>query len=382
MPPKKTKFAKSSKDTAQADAVIGHTVRKRKRVDKSDLVPCHQDDSAKRQKLEVEEDTFFRILDVPTDILYEICSHLHPLGLLHLSRTCKSLRATLMSVASRHAWRSSFESIMFDGIRDVRDDLCEPRLATMLFEKRCDGCQKPRRSNPQFMLRVNMCQSCLWRSPEFMRYYEFRRAAETVAPKYCLARRSIEHMIPYGSSAQDNHRSRVYDRASFLEMIQETKDLTDDEFATWCKAEAANFKLLREECKYLGEFKDLMDKEASYEEACRIAASRAAICNQRQNDIAARFLNAGYVTTSPGGDVGESFWADMSRLHWRDPKYECWRMASREVPLTDKEWALGGILRNLIDCGVIIEGEKLRKKKERARERARERRAAKRRANE
>ncbi|KIY71386.1 hypothetical protein CYLTODRAFT_128822 [Cylindrobasidium torrendii FP15055 ss-10] len=221
MPPKKTKSAKMSKDTVQADADIGHTVRKRKRVDKSDLVPCHQDDSAKRQKLEVEEeDTFFRILDVPTDILYEICSHLHPLGLLHLSRTCKTVRATLMSPVSRYAWRSSFESVMFDGIREVRNDICEPRLATLLFENRCDECRKPRRAMPQFMLRVNMCQSCLL------------DATNGVSRRFIHGGNSFYSGAKYVAPGWDSSHRCIKDVTPFLEMVKETKDLTDDEFAT------------------------------------------------------------------------------------------------------------------------------------------------------
>lgn len=42
------------------------------------------------------------------------------------------------------------------------------------------------------------------------------------------------------------------------------------------------------------------------------------------------------------------------------------------------EWGKGDILKTLIDCGKIVEGDKLREKKERARERAKVARAAKR----
>ncbi|KIY62265.1 hypothetical protein CYLTODRAFT_323680, partial [Cylindrobasidium torrendii FP15055 ss-10] len=76
--------------------------------------------------------------DTPADILYEICSYLHPLDLLHLSRTSKHLRSHLMNASARYAWRTAFEFVFLDGIREVREDLEEPRLANLLFEQHCD----------------------------------------------------------------------------------------------------------------------------------------------------------------------------------------------------------------------------------------------------
>ncbi|KIY71388.1 hypothetical protein CYLTODRAFT_487303 [Cylindrobasidium torrendii FP15055 ss-10] len=362
MPPRRKKSAKPSKNTALLpDADTKYTSGKRKRGDNNDLVLCQQKDSAKKPRL--EEEISFRLLEIPTDILYEICSHLPPLGLLHLSRTCKTIRAILMSEASRYAWRSSFESILLDGIREVRNDICEPRLATLLFENRCDGCQKPRRgaAMPEFMLRVNMCQSCLESSPEFLDPDDLDAAMQKVVPNHANGYRyrlaMIGRVTPYGSAVKEAYDSRVYDRASFLEMVEETKDLDVDEFETWHIAEKENFRLFQDECKQLWDFKAYMDEEAKEQKNL----SKGVIVTQRLKDIAARFMDAGYVTVSLDGCDNQCFW---DRLISPDrPSHtvlECWRLVSRPIPLTDKEWNKGVILKYLIHCGCIIRGNKLR----------------------
>ncbi|KIY66568.1 hypothetical protein CYLTODRAFT_491348 [Cylindrobasidium torrendii FP15055 ss-10] len=364
MPPKRTKSAKPSEQKAQtADTSVTRCVGgKRKRVDATAPTRGRRGNTAKKVKL--EEIVYFRLLDVPADVLYEICSYLHPLMVLYLSRACKTLRSIFMSEASRYAWRTSFESIFFDGIRDVRSDICEPRLANLLFEDRCDRCLKSRKGEfPQFMLRVNLCQTCLYKSPDFLPAKFLRETAEEANNgKYVRHLGWIKRFTPSTPSLGYFGTPELFDRASFVEMVEETKDLTLDEFCVWRDKEKENFESLKDECRQLKEFKIEMAECAALEKA----EKRRAAGVQRRKDIAARLAEAGYTTNRPGGEADEEFWGDVLRTLSRDKltpsRYRT--LISRQAPLTDKEWKEGDILKCLIDCGKIVEGDKLRAARE------------------
>lgn len=62
-----------------------------------------------------------------------------------------------------------------------------------------------------------------------------------------------------------NSKTHVYDRASFVEMVEETKDLTDVEFSAWCEKEKENFESFKDECRQLEEFAIYMDQCALQE---------------------------------------------------------------------------------------------------------------------
>ncbi|KIY64074.1 hypothetical protein CYLTODRAFT_457538 [Cylindrobasidium torrendii FP15055 ss-10] len=380
MPPKRSKSAKPLKqDVQKANVAVTRSVGgKRKRIDASEKTTTRRGNIAKKAKL--EEILYFRLLDVPADILYEICAYLHPLTLLRLSRTCKTLRAVFMSERSRYAWRLSFESILLDGIREVRNDISEPRLANLLFDDRCDKCQKSRKGQlPQFMLRVNLCQTCLYKSPDFLPGKLLDKTAKEVA-KTARYVDWIKRFTPSTPSLGYFGTPELFDRASFVEMVKETKNLTGDKFFVWSNNEKENFESLKDECRQLKDFKIHMDECAALEKK----EKKHAIGLQRRKDIAARMKEDGYIIAGrPEDDADEDFWADVLRTLSRDKSFPSrYRtLISRQVPLTDEEWKEGGILKSLIECGKVVEGDKrriAREKKERARERAKVEKASKR----
>lgn len=83
----------------------------------------------------------------------------------------------------------------------------------------------------------------------------------------------IKSLTPFGgttsSEPNEGGGGRVYDRASFIEMVEETKDLNDKEFAVWYKKEKENFESFEDECRQLHEFKLYMDECAMQEKADR-----------------------------------------------------------------------------------------------------------------
>lgn len=94
-----------------------------------------------------------KLPDMPLDVLFEVllypftifCSNnllyhqifscLHPLDLLHLARTTKSLRAVVMNRSARSVWRDAFASV--DALPDCPEDISEPEYANLVFDNLC-----------------------------------------------------------------------------------------------------------------------------------------------------------------------------------------------------------------------------------------------------
>ncbi|KIY64076.1 hypothetical protein CYLTODRAFT_457540 [Cylindrobasidium torrendii FP15055 ss-10] len=366
MPAKTNKHAKQPKQKAQAAdalAILSVAGGKRKRVDAQGGARGKRGTTSKKAKL--EEIPTFALLTVP-DVLYKICSYLHPLAVLYLSRTCKKASELLLSKASIRAWCASFKSVLVEGIHDLYSDMYEPRLASLFFEDRCDGCQKSRRGKcPQFMLRVNMCDNCLYKSKDFLSDKQLKPTALEITDI-----RSLDYgaHIPVIKSLTPSALSsgfctqELFDRASFVGMVKETKGLTKNELDKWSKERRYRYLGLEDECKRLKEYMVYMKGCAEQEKVDK----RRAIGIQRRKDIAARFKEAGYVTEQPNGEAGEEFWDDVLRTLSRDkisPSYYR-TLISRQSPLTEQDWNGGEILKCLIACGKVVKGDKLRGERE------------------
>ncbi|KAF8547195.1 hypothetical protein OG21DRAFT_1450535 [Imleria badia] len=74
------------------------------------------------------------------DVLFLLAAYVHPLDLLNLARTCKSLRELLMDKSSTFVWRAARRQVK--GLPDCPVDLTEPEYANLLFYARCHGCGK------------------------------------------------------------------------------------------------------------------------------------------------------------------------------------------------------------------------------------------------
>ncbi|KAG8221221.1 hypothetical protein J3R82DRAFT_1383 [Butyriboletus roseoflavus] len=69
------------------------------------------------------------------DVLFLIAAYIHPLDLLNLARTCKSLRVLLMDKSSAFVWRTARRQV--NGLPECPDDLTEPEYANLVFYARC-----------------------------------------------------------------------------------------------------------------------------------------------------------------------------------------------------------------------------------------------------
>ncbi|KAF8547193.1 hypothetical protein OG21DRAFT_951851 [Imleria badia] len=68
------------------------------------------------------------------DVLFLIAADIHPLDLLSLARTCKSLRELLMDQSSAFVWETARRQV---GLPDCPADLTEPGYANLVFYPRC-----------------------------------------------------------------------------------------------------------------------------------------------------------------------------------------------------------------------------------------------------
>jgi hypothetical protein len=68
----------------------------------------------------------------------KICSYVSPETLLALTRSCKSLRSTLLAYSARSVWTRSIERT--EGMPACPVDLSEPQYIALLFGSSCSVC--------------------------------------------------------------------------------------------------------------------------------------------------------------------------------------------------------------------------------------------------
>ncbi|KAF8503939.1 hypothetical protein BU17DRAFT_101596 [Hysterangium stoloniferum] len=99
-----------------------------------------------------------KLLEMPMDIFYEVCSHVEPVDLLHVARTSKHFHTMLMSRESKPLWRAARSNCV--GLPDCPSDISEATYARLLFEKDCHECLAPRTLKVDFVLRSRLCRLC------------------------------------------------------------------------------------------------------------------------------------------------------------------------------------------------------------------------------
>ncbi|KAG8961923.1 hypothetical protein FRC03_004838 [Tulasnella sp. 419] len=100
------------------------------------------------------------MMNMPIDIFEEICSLLHPLDLLHLAWTTKTLRCVVMSKTSKAAWRIARQSQEPD-MPDCPEFLTEPQYAALVFTTICQVCGNPKATRVYYGLYSRYCKRCV-----------------------------------------------------------------------------------------------------------------------------------------------------------------------------------------------------------------------------
>ncbi|GAA5950324.1 hypothetical protein JCM3765_004505 [Sporobolomyces pararoseus] len=144
MPPKKTVEASGDSIEPSQDSASPQPAPKRARNAQSRV-------KGKKGALE-------RVLDLPVDLIWEICSHLDVQGLLALSNTNKSFRTVVTGESSKTFFKRARERI---GMPELLLPMSDLRYATLIYGKGCNICGKSNAGKVDPSFRARICSACL-----------------------------------------------------------------------------------------------------------------------------------------------------------------------------------------------------------------------------
>ncbi|KAI0681965.1 hypothetical protein BC835DRAFT_1531354 [Cytidiella melzeri] len=98
------------------------------------------------------------MLDMPLDVIMEICSLLHPKDLLNLTRTSKGLREFFMSRNTLSLWKAA--RLNLPTLPPCPADLTEPAYANLMFDPHCHSCGNNNCHHVYWRYRVRLCKKC------------------------------------------------------------------------------------------------------------------------------------------------------------------------------------------------------------------------------
>ncbi|KAI0089590.1 hypothetical protein BDY19DRAFT_943117 [Irpex rosettiformis] len=99
-----------------------------------------------------------QILDMPLDVIMEICLSLQTKDILHLSRLSKAFRALFTSRTTQFIWRAARHNV--PGLPPLPNDLTELAYANLLFDPHCHKCLIKNCSSVYWGCRVRLCKKC------------------------------------------------------------------------------------------------------------------------------------------------------------------------------------------------------------------------------
>ncbi|KAI1789085.1 hypothetical protein LXA43DRAFT_1022431 [Ganoderma leucocontextum] len=102
--------------------------------------------------------TLSEFMNMPLDIFFQVAAHLHPLDILNLARTSKSLRSIVLAKTSRLAWIVSLASV--DALPPCPGNMSEPCYAALLFDHHCFLCAANRARWVDYAIRLRLCKTC------------------------------------------------------------------------------------------------------------------------------------------------------------------------------------------------------------------------------
>ncbi|EPS95880.1 hypothetical protein FOMPIDRAFT_1131607 [Fomitopsis schrenkii] len=98
------------------------------------------------------------MLDMPTDVIFEILRRLHPRTLLILSWTSKSLYTYLMKKSSVLIWRACLKNAL--GLPPCPQNVIEPVYTAFMFSTHCMACGTSDAALPVWGAYIRLCRQC------------------------------------------------------------------------------------------------------------------------------------------------------------------------------------------------------------------------------
>ncbi|KAL1661162.1 hypothetical protein GGF50DRAFT_61677 [Schizophyllum commune] len=115
------------------------------------------------------------LYSLPLDVLFEVFSYVDPIFLLHLSRTSRLSRTTLLSLPARWVWKTSYAESDHD-LPPAPDDMTIPQFLSLLVDKTCDICHITLSADDRmatfWAARLRYCITCLYDSDHIVRERE------------------------------------------------------------------------------------------------------------------------------------------------------------------------------------------------------------------
>ncbi|GAA5978634.1 hypothetical protein JCM5350_002460 [Sporobolomyces pararoseus] len=124
-----------------------------------------------------------KLLDLPVDLILEICTHLDPGDLLVLSNTNKAFHSILTGESSGGLFRRARQRL---GMPELLVPMTDLQYATLIFGKGCKFCGKSRYGKPEPYSRVRVCGTCLGKEFKEMKNY-YAPSLNRYTP-FCLLR--------------------------------------------------------------------------------------------------------------------------------------------------------------------------------------------------
>ncbi|KAJ7611316.1 hypothetical protein FB45DRAFT_1037646 [Roridomyces roridus] len=116
------------------------------------------------------------------DILLQVLGHLHPLDLLHLSRTSREFRELLHSATAESIWRHAFGGDT--GLPAPPKSIPSARIwARLIYGPNfCEECGEPR-CLPDYTLWRRLCERCIWKLGKEIPGYTENHEIHDLIPK-------------------------------------------------------------------------------------------------------------------------------------------------------------------------------------------------------
>ncbi|GAA5894626.1 uncharacterized protein JCM6883_002160 [Sporobolomyces salmoneus] len=155
--PKRTSLKKKGKATrtrrdpsADSDDVYEEELLPKKKKSKLAVGQPHSQSRTSQSRLQFTE--------LPIDVLADICLHLPPLDLLHLSRTSRSFFNLLDSAAFHHVWIASRQKVELPEL--TAKDLGGLKYAALVYGDHCQLCGKKGKTSAEWFTRKRYCWPC------------------------------------------------------------------------------------------------------------------------------------------------------------------------------------------------------------------------------
>ncbi|KAH9927815.1 uncharacterized protein B0H18DRAFT_1002352 [Fomitopsis serialis] len=98
------------------------------------------------------------MLNMPIDVIQEICLYLHPRDLLSLSRTSKSFHTFLMQRSSAYLWKGSIKNIV--DLPPRPEGWIEPAWISLIFSPYCTACGTGKATTVYWEFLARFCARC------------------------------------------------------------------------------------------------------------------------------------------------------------------------------------------------------------------------------